>query len=472
MAQSRNEKILKGIILALDALLTALSAVIAFALRYHQFLGMNEKGDSAWICWLMVGISLLAGLMMDFNRHFMLRGLFAEFTEVLKRQVVLTVGLVLIMYLMHRGTELSRLVFGYFSIADLVLTYVAHLLLKYFLLKIYRKGKNASRLLLLSSPQNAEKVVENFHTHPLWDSMIKGIAIWGCSVPQTVSGENVVADKDSFMTFVTRQDVDEVFISVGKDLKSEEMIEVITQLVQMGINVQIDIDQFELDVPGRKSISNVGHYGTVSIAKNTYPAAALFVKRVTDILGGVLGCIILGFLSLIIVPAIKLDSPGPALFKQTRIGKNGRQFTFYKFRSMCADAEEKKKALLAQNEVKGLMFKMDDDPRITKVGKFLRKTSLDEFPQFMNVLKGDMSLVGTRPPTLDEFEQYTPSQKSRLSMRPGITGMWQVSGRSDIKNFDEVVRLDMSYIDNWSLGLDIKILFKTVAAVLGHKGSK
>ena len=127
---------------------------------------------------------------------------------------------------------------------------------------------------------------------------------------------------------------------------------------------------------------------------------------------------------------------------------------------------------MAQNEVKGLMFKMDDDPRITKVGNFLRKTSLDEFPQFINVLKGDMSLVGTRPPTLDEFEQYTPSQKSRLSMRPGITDMWQVSGRSDIKDFDEVVKLDMLYIDNWSLGLDVKIMLKTVGAVLGRKGSK
>ena len=144
----------------------------------------------------------------------------------------------------------------------------------------------------------------------------------------------------------------------------------------------------------------------------------------------------------------------------------------YKFRSMYIDAEERKKELMAQNEMNGLMFKMEDDPRITKVGKFLRKTSLDEFPQFINILKGDMSLVGTRPPTLDEFEQYKTYHKKRLSFRPGLTGMWQVSGRSDITDFEEIVRLDVEYINNWSVSLDIKILIKTVLAVFTESGAR
>ena len=139
---------------------------------------------------------------------------------------------------------------------------------------------------------------------------------------------------------------------------------------------------------------------------------------------------------------------------------------------MYADAEERKKELLNQNEMNGLMFKMENDPRITKVGRFLRKTSLDEFPQFLNILKGDMSLVGTRPPTLDEFAQYSPYHKKRLSFRPGLTGMWQVSGRSDITDFEEIVRLDVEYIDHWSIGLDIKILLKTVLQVFSGKGAK
>ena len=138
---------------------------------------------------------------------------------------------------------------------------------------------------------------------------------------------------------------------------------------------------------------------------------------------------------------------------------------------MYADAEERKKELMEQNEMDGLMFKMTDDPRITKIGKFIRKTSLDELPQFWNVLKGDMSLVGTRPPTVDEFEQYEGYHKRRLSMTPGLTGVWQVSGRSDITDFEEVVRLDTEYIENWSIGLDCKILLKTVGSVLKSEGS-
>ena len=151
---------------------------------------------------------------------------------------------------------------------------------------------------------------------------------------------------------------------------------------------------------------------------------------------------------------------------------NGRIFKFYKFRSMYQDAEERKKELMAQNEMNGLMFKMENDPRVTRVGKFIRKTSLDELPQFWNVLRGEMSLVGTRPPTVEEYMQYTPYQKRRISFKPGITGLWQVSGRSDIKDFDEVVKLDLEYIDNWSIWLDIKLIIQTVLVVLRRKGAR
>lgn len=162
----------------------------------------------------------------------------------------------------------------------------------------------------------------------------------------------------------------------------------------------------------------------------------------------------------------------PAIFVQKRVGKNGRIFNFYKFRSMYIDAEKRKKELMAQNQMQGGMFKMDNDPRITPTGQFIRKTSLDELPQFYNVLVGDMSLVGTRPPTVDEFEKYTPSQKRRLNFKPGITGLWQVSGRSNITDFDEVVKLDVEYIDNWSIWSDIKILLKTIFVVFKKEGSK
>src|SRR5699024_10666589 len=164
-------------------------------------------------------------------------------------------------------------------------------------------------------------------------------------------------------------------------------------------------------------------------------------------------------------PFIYLRSPGPIFFRQTRVGKNGKVFEIYKFRSMYLDAEERKSELMEQNEMSGLMFKLENDPRIIKgIGRFIRRTSIDELPQFWNVLKGDMSLVGTRPPTVDEWEQYELHHRIRMATKPGITGMWQVSGRSDITDYEEVVRLDTEYIENWSIGLDIKILLKTVLA--------
>ena len=210
----------------------------------------------------------------------------------------------------------------------------------------------------------------------------------------------------------------------------------------------------------------------ISFCAKTFEENKMLVKRAIDIAGAIVGLLITAVITVFVAPAILIESPGPLFFKQKRVGKNGRYFYMYKFRSMYKDAEERKKALMEQNEMKGLMFKMTDDPRITKVGKFIRATSIDELPQFFNVLKGDMSLVGTRPPTVDEFMQYAGYHKRRLSIKPGITGLWQVSGRSNIEDFEEVVKLDLEYIDNWSIALDIKILLKTVLVVFKKDGSR
>lgn len=191
------------------------------------------------------------------------------------------------------------------------------------------------------------------------------------------------------------------------------------------------------------------------------------------------------FRFLFVAPPIYISSPGPIFFAQKRIGKNGKPFRMYKFRSMYMDAEERKKALMEKNKISsGMMFKMDDDPRIIGsekkdkngkpkgIGNFIRNTSIDEFPQFFNVLKGDMSLVGTRPPTVDEWEHYKPEHRSRMSIRPGITGMWQISGRSNITDFDKVVALDNKYIQTWTVGMDLRILLRTVGAVAKSEGAE
>lgn len=193
-------------------------------------------------------------------------------------------------------------------------------------------------------------------------------------------------------------------------------------------------------------------------------------KRLLDIMGSVIGLIIASPILIIVGTLIKLESKGPIIFAQRRVGLNGKEFKMYKLRSMVANAEDLKEKLVEQNEMSGPMFKIKDDPRITKIGKFIRKTSIDELPQFINVFLGDMSLVGTRPPTVNEFKQYEGHHKRRLSMKPGITGMWQAYGRKTVTDFEDIVKMDLDYIDNWSIGLDIKILFKTVASVFTTGG--
>ena len=196
-------------------------------------------------------------------------------------------------------------------------------------------------------------------------------------------------------------------------------------------------------------------------------------RRTQDVVLSALALVVLSPVMLATAIAIVVDDPsaGP-IFSQERIGRDGKPFRFYKFRSMCPNAEAKLDDLLGQNEMDGPVFKIKEDPRITRVGKFIRKTSIDELPQFFDVVRGSMSLVGTRPPTLDEYRQYESHHKRRLSMKPGITGLWQVSGRSDIDDFEEVVKLDVQYIDNWSIWMDIYLLFRTVGVVFDRKGAK
>jgi len=241
--------------------------------------------------------------------------------------------------------------------------------------------------------------------------------------------------------------------------------------LEMGVSIRVIMSLYKAH-GAQRYVSSVGTYPVITYHKVCLNESSKFAKRVIDIFGSLVGIILFSPFMLITAIAIKLDSKGPVIFKQQRAGLNGRPFKMFKFRSMCVDAEELKEKLQAQNEVKdGMMFKIKDDPRITKVGKFIRKTSIDELPQFFNVLLGDMSLVGTRPPTMDEVAKYERNHWRRMSIKPGITGLWQISGRSQITDFDQVVELDTEYIDKWSIWYDFWIMIKTVFSMLRRKGA-
>jgi len=328
-------------------------------------------------------------------------------------------------------------------------------------------------MILISTTKESAETIRRLHSNPDWNSVLIGLILVDTNeTGASVEGVRVVAGRDSLLDYIIHHDVDEVFFSyegIEKDLKSREWIR---EIQMTGILVDVNIEVFNLVDNGTKTLNRVGNYAVVSFVRNVIPIRGLIIKRLMDIMGSLVGMIILGIVSVVLVPVIRLDSPGPAVFSQIRVGKNGRKFRLYKFRSMYVGADAHKSELMQQNEMSGPMFKVEDDPRITRIGKWLRSTSLDELPQFWNVLKGDMSLVGTRPPTVDEFEQYTAMHKARLSMTPGLTGMWQTSGRSDIKDFDDILRMDMEYIDNWSIGLDIRILAKTILVVFERKGAQ
>ena len=468
-----NKKTFESIlVLIVDLCSLIVSMGLAFWLRYGIFYGRFEHGDQIWLLFFAVALYGLMFVLMDFSHHFFRRGMFDEIVSVVKSEVIFSAVLILALFVMHRSADLSRLVFGYQIVINTVVMYAARVIFKQYMVKVYRNSRHRNRLLVVTSSDQAENVLENLKEYNEWNRTIAGLVLTDTAQVSEINEIPVVAHSEDFLNYVIRNDVDEVFIIDDKMMRTPLMDEWVRELEQMGIIVDVNIDAFDLSISGKKTLNRVGKYAVVSFARNLFSTRQMIAKRALDIVGSLVGMVILGIATIFVAPAIKLDSPGPVFFGQTRVGKNGRKFTFYKFRSMYKDAEARKKELMASNEVKGLMFKMEDDPRITKVGKFIRKTSIDELPQFWNVLRGDMSLVGTRPPTVDEFEHYEAKHKCRLSMTPGLTGLWQISGRSDIKDFDEVVRLDMQYIDNWSILKDIKILILTVKVVLTGRGSR
>jgi exopolysaccharide biosynthesis polyprenyl glycosylphosphotransferase len=274
---------------------------------------------------------------------------------------------------------------------------------------------------------------------------------------------------ENFFELAVHSVIDE--ITITKSVAEHEMYDqIIETSLDMGITVNLLLEYKPMD-DVTSNVEMIGNLPSIKFHVVSLNETQRLMKRILDVFIGLIGMLVFIFLYIILGPLIKLDSKGPIIFKQLRVGRHGRIFEFYKFRSMVVDAEELKERLKSQNEMDGKMFKIKDDPRITRLGAFLRKSSLDEFPQFLNVLKGDMSIVGTRPPTVEEVSTYNNPERKRISITPGITGLWQTSGRSEIKSFEDVLKFDSEYILNWSIWLDLYIIIKTIYVVLFSHGS-
>lgn len=465
----KNNLIQNYSLIVIDVICLLASYVLAFWIRYRGSEPM-EQADFMF-CLMLVLFSVLYSFLLDWNHFIFKRGYFSEMVAIIKYTISIAIAFGFGVFIMRQGENFSRLVFGLFCVFTVIFTYAAHIGFKKYLYHFYKKSTSADKVLIVTRLEYLEDVMQDIKNAAEWSYDISGIALLDEEVPQTeYGGVPLIAHGPGYMEEIKQNVMDIAFVYLPK-ISGKEMTQIVEDFETMGVVCYQSLGNFHGDA-SMQSISSFGGHFVIAHAVNVIDYRRQFIKRMVDIVGSLIGVVLTCVLYPFIAIAIKCNSKGPVIFKQVRIGRNGRRFYMYKFRSMYTDAEERKKELMKCNEVQGLMFKMDHDPRITSVGRFLRKTSLDELPQFFNVLKGDMSLVGTRPPTVDEFEQYSLHYRRRLSITPGLTGMWQVSGRSDIKDFDEVVKLDLQYIDHWSLTLDFKILLQTVLVVLFGRGSK
>ena len=464
----------------LDLIVLQLAFVLSYVLRHgvHNPYALPQYASMAVF---LTVCDLIILIFAEPFRGVMKRGYYREAKAVFQQAALLELFAVLFLFSSKRGEDYSRTSMFLMAVLYCVLGYLGRLGLKRMIRRTRRD--EVPSLLIITTRGNAETIVSDILATSLGSYRLSGLILTdGGPGERSAGGIPIVAPIADALDYVQKNWVDEVFVSLEKtDAFPQALVD---EIVEMGITVHLNLAQLS-QVPGvSHQVKQLGTAGVLTTTLGSATTGQAFFKRALDIVGGLVGCLLTAILFLFVAPAIYLESPGPIFFKQERVGKNGKRFQMYKFRSMYPDAEERKKELLAQNKMGSeLMFKLDFDPRIignrilpdgtkkTGIGQFIRSTSIDEFPQFLNVLKGDMSLVGTRPPLVSEFNQYAPHHRIRMSVKPGITGLWQISGRSEITDFEEVVRLDTQYISNWTPGLDIKILLQTVITVLTRKGS-
>ena len=472
MYKKENNSWLKHIdFVILDILCLQLAFILAYEIRVAKGIPyLNPLYEN--MAFVLVIFQLLVSFFGESFSGVLRRGFLIEMKCMIEHEICVMLLAVLYLFMSQQGVMYSRGAFTIMCTLYFFIAYAARIGWK----KVIRSRKFAEgekrSILIITTDAKAANVVKALRGDSYGTYHLAGVALLDKNkTGSMIQRLPVVAGADDVTAYIHKNWVDEVFFALPEHVDIPKKI--MKDCNRMGVVTHVQLAALN-ELGKNQVVEEIAGYMVLSSSINIVSSWQLLVKRLMDIAGGLVGCIFTGIIYIFIAPIMKVKSPGPVFFSQVRMGKNGKPFKIYKFRSMYMDAEERKKELMEKNNIKdGLMFKMDDDPRIIKgIGHFIRKTSLDEFPQFWNILKGDMSLVGTRPPTMDEWDKYELHHRRRLAIKPGLTGMWQVSGRSEITDFEEVVELDTKYIEQWSIGLDIKILFKTVTVVFTGSGAK
>ena len=478
--ESKNRYVRSLAVLGLDIFSLLMAFFLANILRFGDpFQTGVTWADFTNVLLIIIIVYLVIYMLDSIPKNFFTRGYLVEFFSVFKKMTYLLLAVLLLLFVFQVTQAFSRLVIAYTWALGILFVWLARTVYKRLLKNHYKKSKNNRFLIIVTVWGRAKEIVERLNAEgDVWGYEPKGLILVddlpvGNTSIKEINKVPILSSSRSTWDELGKMAVDEVFIDLpyAYDKYLDKIIE---DFEDMGLTVNLNIQEYGMALQKRQGeLRFFGGFNTISFAITPYNFHMAVVKRFTDIISALIGLVCTGILLIFVAPAIRIESPGSIIFSQVRVGRNGRKFKLYKMRSMYADAEERKAELMEKNEMDdGFMFKIEKDPRITKVGAFIRRTSIDEFPQFWNVLKGEMSLIGTRPPTLDEYEKYELPYKRRLSIRPGITGLWQISGRSKITNFEDVLKLDLKYIDNWSPVLDITIILKTIVAVLFGRGAR
>ncbi len=459
------------IYLAIDVILTILSFVSAYFIRY-AFIGEgirlfnfpNTKGYlfifSIWLFFILIAFSLK-------NLHTTDRGLSipkelgSVLTSIIYSSILVGAIIFFTKYeFFSRQVYVSSIIFLFIFLGSF--RFIKRIVLRI----LIKKGFHNINVLIVGASKLGELVIEEVKKTPWWGFKIVGFL--DQELTESLGGIKIVGKLTDLIKTAKKLFVDEVIITLP--VQEEIVLQLIKEAKKVSIGVKVIPSSFN-DVCPVVSTSYLGSIPLLTYKERIHHPTEFILKRVLDFCGAVVSLLLLFPLFLIISLFIKIDSNGPIFFIRSRMGTKGKIFNFYKFRSMVNNAEYLREDLIDENDVKGgIIFKIKKDPRITRVGKFLRRFSLDELPQLINVLKGDMSLVGPRPPLPDEVSQYTHDHIERLSIRPGITGLLQVRGRSEL-SFRNWVRWDLWYINNWSLGLDFKIILWTIPVIIKGKGA-
>lgn len=355
-------------IFLMDCICIVLSYILASYLRFGNLWGGYTKG----IVLLRMGILLMSITLVYFifnpNRNFFSRTKKQELIAVFRNILIMGATISMAAFLMQDAQKYSRLVYGYFCGIDFVMMYVSHLLYKKYMNDIYSKGIGGRKVLILTSADRAEGICQNIQENNSWNIKIVGIVLADEQEKKEIAGIPVVCEYGDMMEYIRQNVVDEVFVHLSSQTNLP-INKIIKELEVMGVTVDLNINVFEMEIPVQREIERIGNYYTVSFSPKIHSFKQIFFKRVMDMVGAIVGLLITGIVTVFLAPALLIESPGPLFFSQVRVGKNGRRFKIYKFRSMYMDAEERKKELMSQNEMEGLMFKMENDPRVTKVGK-------------------------------------------------------------------------------------------------------